>query len=77
MLYALDRYQVSLKAYYELTQITKDLPRRKKKIGGSFDVEAYPGEKFGSQTSLINELKRDKRKKVQGIGQSYGKSALN
>ena len=69
VLYVLDRYQVSLKAYHELTQITKDLPRTctleeiQKKIGESFDIEAIPGETIGARTSLINELKRDKRLK--------------
>ena len=66
-IYILDRYQVSLKAYHELTQLTEELPRTytleeaQKKLNNSYNVNETPGADVGAQTSLFHELRKDSR----------------
>ena len=67
VIYILDRYQVSLKAYHELSQIASSLPRtytlesKQKEIGSEFEISSTPGDQIGAQSSLLNELQQDKR----------------
>ncbi|XP_066918734.1 uncharacterized protein [Clytia hemisphaerica] len=69
VLYVLDRYTVSVKAYHELSQIAFDLPRThqvertQKELSGSFVIDHTPGDTVGAQCSLMGELKRDSRVK--------------
>jgi len=67
VIYVLDRYQVSLKAYHELTQLTDQLPRTytledaQKLLNDSYYINATPGEDSGAQTPLLYELRKDSR----------------
>jgi len=54
VIYVLDRYQVSLKAYHELTQLTDQLPRTytledaQKLLNDSYYINATQGEDSGA-----------------------------
>uniref|UniRef100_A0A7M5V8K2 Uncharacterized protein n=2 Tax=Clytia hemisphaerica TaxID=252671 RepID=A0A7M5V8K2_9CNID len=69
VIYVLDRYTVSVKAYHELSQIAFGLPRThlvektQKRISGSFDIEPTPGETIGAQMRLMGQLETDLRVK--------------
>ena len=66
----MDRYQVSLKAYHELSQICQNLPRlprtytletKQEQISSEFEIIPTPGSRIGAETSLMRELCQDSR----------------
>ncbi|XP_066923203.1 uncharacterized protein [Clytia hemisphaerica] len=69
VIYVLDRYTVSTKAYHELSQIAFGLPRThavektQKQIARSFDIEPTPGKTVGAQMRLMGQLETDERVK--------------
>ena len=73
IVYIMDRYQVSLKAYHELSQIACDLPRtyllenEQKKMSNAYEIFDTPGEEMSAQTSLIEELQKDPSVAKSGI----------